>query len=115
VSLKDAPVELDTSMPSILRFSQPDTGTSMSARSDIYGRPDLYDMEYEGASNHDAHFFARLLARVRPRRVLELACDRAAIRRLPVRALRPHVALCGHHGTPATSVRASSSVLAQPE
>jgi len=43
-------------------------------RSDIYGRPDLYDMEYEGASNQDAHFFARLLARVRPRRVLELAC-----------------------------------------
>jgi SAM-dependent methyltransferase len=31
-------------------------------------------MEYEGASNHDAEFFARLLARVRPRRVLELAC-----------------------------------------
>jgi len=31
-------------------------------------------MEYEGASNQDAHFFARLLARVRPRRVLELAC-----------------------------------------
>jgi len=31
-------------------------------------------MEYEGASNEDAHFFARVLARVRPRRVLELAC-----------------------------------------
>src|SRR5262249_7744687 len=39
-----------------------------------YARPDVYDMEYEGASNHDARFFARLLARVRPRRVLELAC-----------------------------------------
>jgi ubiquinone/menaquinone biosynthesis C-methylase UbiE len=48
--------------------------TCVSRRSDIYGRPDLYDMEYEGASNQDAHFFARLLARVRPRRVLELAC-----------------------------------------
>src|SRR5262245_50819136 len=48
--------------------------THVSRRSDIYGRPDLYDMEYEGASNQDAHFFARLLARVRPRRVLELAC-----------------------------------------
>jgi SAM-dependent methyltransferase len=46
----------------------------MSTRSDIYARPDVYDMEYEGASNHDARFFARLLARVRPRRVLELAC-----------------------------------------
>ena len=48
--------------------------TRASNRSDIYARPDLYDMEYEGASNEDAHFFARLLARVRPRRVLELAC-----------------------------------------
>ena len=47
------------------------TGTS---RSDVYARPDVYDMEYEGASNHDARFFARLLARVRARRVLELAC-----------------------------------------
>ena len=39
-------------------------------RSDVYARPDIYDMEYEGAGNHDA----RLLARVRRRRVLELAC-----------------------------------------
>jgi ubiquinone/menaquinone biosynthesis C-methylase UbiE len=46
----------------------------VAARSDIYTRPDVYDMEYAGASNHDARFFARLLARVRPRRVLELAC-----------------------------------------
>jgi ubiquinone/menaquinone biosynthesis C-methylase UbiE len=34
----------------------------------------VYDLEYAGASNHDARFFARLAARVRPRRVLELAC-----------------------------------------
>jgi ubiquinone/menaquinone biosynthesis C-methylase UbiE len=54
------------------RFDQ--TGTGMSIRSDIYARPDIYDMEYEGASNSDARFFARLLARVRPRRVLALAC-----------------------------------------
>jgi ubiquinone/menaquinone biosynthesis C-methylase UbiE len=54
------------------RFNQPGTGTS--TRSDVYARPDVYDMEYEGASNHDARFFARLLARIRPRRVLELAC-----------------------------------------
>jgi ubiquinone/menaquinone biosynthesis C-methylase UbiE len=46
----------------------------VSTRSDVYARPDIYDMEYAGASNHDAQFFARLLARVRPRRVLELAC-----------------------------------------
>src|SRR5215470_7099254 len=49
------------------------TGSFVSD-ADIYGRPDIYDMEYEGATNHDARFFARLLARVRPRRVLELAC-----------------------------------------
>src|SRR5262252_2430871 len=44
------------------------------SRTDIYARPDLYAMEYEGAANEDVHFLARLLARVRPRRVLELAC-----------------------------------------
>jgi ubiquinone/menaquinone biosynthesis C-methylase UbiE len=49
-------------------------GTHVSNRSDIYARPDVYDMEYEGASNEDAHFFARMAARFRPRRVLELAC-----------------------------------------
>src|SRR5262245_57297158 len=53
-------------------FQQPSTSTS--TRTDVYARPDVYDMEYQGASNHDARFFARLLARVRPRRVLEFAC-----------------------------------------
>lgn len=48
--------------------------TARATRSEIYGRPDVYDMEYEGSENDDARFFARLLARVRPRRVLELAC-----------------------------------------
>jgi ubiquinone/menaquinone biosynthesis C-methylase UbiE len=48
--------------------------TRVADRSDIYGRPDVYDMEYAGANNEDAHFFARLVARVRPHRVLELAC-----------------------------------------
>jgi len=46
----------------------------VSVRSDIYARPDVYDMEYAGARNEDAQFLSRLLARVRPRRVLELAC-----------------------------------------
>src|SRR5262249_52429642 len=54
------------------RFNE--LGTRLSPRSDIYTRPDVYEMEYEGSSNHDARFFARLLARLRPRRVLELAC-----------------------------------------
>ena len=44
-----------------------------SARSEIYSRPDLYDLEHSGATNHDARFFARLLSRARPRRVLEFA------------------------------------------
>ena len=42
--------------------------------SEVYARPDVYDMEYAGASNDDARFLARLLARVRPRRVAEFAC-----------------------------------------
>jgi len=46
----------------------------VATRSEIYARPDVYDMEYDGAVNDDARFFARLLARVRPRRVLEFAC-----------------------------------------
>jgi SAM-dependent methyltransferase len=54
------------------RVNQP--GTGGSTRSDVYARPDVYDMEYAGADHHDARFFARLLARARPRRVLELAC-----------------------------------------
>src|SRR5262245_57596721 len=49
-------------------------GAISSTPSTIYARPDVYDLEYEGADNHDARFFARLLARVRPRRVLEFAC-----------------------------------------
>lgn len=47
---------------------------SVVTRSEIYARPDLYDMEYAGAANDDARFFARALANIRPRRVLEFAC-----------------------------------------
>lgn len=54
------------------RFTHRTAGPS--TRSDIYARPDLYEMEYAGDRNDDARFFARLLARTRPRRVLELAC-----------------------------------------
>ncbi|MGH9159089.1 MAG: class I SAM-dependent methyltransferase, partial [Vicinamibacteraceae bacterium] len=78
-STEDAPplgAMSDTS-PASSRLGTPSfgrVGTAMATRPDIYARPDVYDMEYEGAGNHDAHFFARLLARVRPRRVLELAC-----------------------------------------
>src|SRR5262245_1064534 len=44
------------------------------SRSEIYARPDVYDMEYAGADNQDAEFFAKLLERVESRRVLEFAC-----------------------------------------
>jgi SAM-dependent methyltransferase len=47
---------------------------ALATRSEIYARPDVYDMEYDGAANEDAGFLARLLERVRPRRVLEFAC-----------------------------------------
>ena len=57
-------------MPSVLARSV----STRSEVNEVYARPDVYDMEYAGASNDDARFFARLLARVRPRRVLELAC-----------------------------------------
>lgn len=36
------------------RFDQPSAGTS--TRTDVYARPDVYDMEYAGASNEDAAF-----------------------------------------------------------
>src|SRR5262245_39415762 len=76
-------------MSSILshpRFNQ--TGTDRSARSDVYGRPDVYDMEYAGATNDDAHFFARLLAQVRARRVLEFACGTGRVTFTLAAALR---------------------------
>ena len=66
----------------------------LSNRSDIYGRPDLYDMEYAGASNEDAHFFARLVARVRPRRVLELACGSGRVT-LTLAAALPRAEIVG--------------------
>lgn len=67
---------------------------SESNRSDIYARPDLYEMEYEGASNEDAHFFARVLARLRPRRVLELACGSGRVT-FTLAAALPRVEIVG--------------------
>ena len=39
----------------------------------IYRRPDDYDLEHEG-DDEDIGFYRRLVERLRPRRVLELAC-----------------------------------------
>ena len=69
-------------------------GTGKSIRSDIYARPDVYELEYEGDSNQDARFFARLLARVRPRRVLELACRSGRVT-FPLAAALPIAEIVG--------------------
>ncbi len=61
-------------------------------------------MEYEGASNHDAHFFARVLARRRPRHVLEFACGSGRVT-LTLAAALPMAAIVG--------VDSSNNMLAQ--
>jgi len=66
----------------------------MATPPDIYARPDVYDMEYEGAGDDDARFFARLLARVNPRRVLELACGSGRIT-YTIAAALPEAAIVG--------------------
>lgn len=63
-------------------------GAGATARSAVYARPDIYDMEYAGASHDDARFFACLLARLRPRRVLEFACGSGRITFTLAAALR---------------------------
>src|SRR5262245_46777029 len=63
-------------------------------QSDIYARPDLYAMEYEGAPNEDVQFLARLLARFRPRRVLELACGSGRVT-FPIAAALPNAEIVG--------------------
>jgi ubiquinone/menaquinone biosynthesis C-methylase UbiE len=68
--------------------------TAMAARSEIYARPDLYDMEYEGARNADAWFIARLLSRTRPRRVAELACGSGRVT-LTLAAALPEAEIIG--------------------
>jgi len=47
-------------------------------RSDIYARPDVYDMEYESADNHDARFFARWQSLLRGQHAMDEGdCDRS--------------------------------------
>src|SRR5262245_40263788 len=67
---------------------------SVPTRSDIYARPDLYAMEYAGAANEDVQFLARLLARFRPRRVLELACGSGRVT-FPLAAALPRAEIVG--------------------
>jgi ubiquinone/menaquinone biosynthesis C-methylase UbiE len=58
----------------VRQFQERDTSGAGERRTDIYARPDLYDLEHASSGNADARFFARVLARARARRVLELAC-----------------------------------------
>lgn len=81
-------------MSVVLPIGRPSSRPGRGARTDVYARPDVYDMEYAGASNEDARFFARLLARVRPRRVLELACGTGRIA-LTLAAALPRTEIVG--------------------
>ena len=47
--------------------------------SEIYERPDVYELEYAESDEEDVRFFTRVLARIRPARVLELACGSGRI------------------------------------
>jgi SAM-dependent methyltransferase len=88
------------SLRSIGRSSRSDQANASNNRrrvstlSDIYARPDLFDMEYAGASDQDAQFVARLIGRVRPRRVLEMACGSGRVTFTLARAL-PKVEIAG--------------------
>jgi SAM-dependent methyltransferase len=73
-------------------FRVPDA--DRAARSDVYARPDVYDLEHAGDRNEDARFFARLLRRVRPRRVLELACGTGRVA-VTLAAALPNAAIVG--------------------
>lgn len=59
-----------------------------STPSDIYERPDLYELEYAESDEEDVRFFTRALARLRPTRVLELACGSGRITYALAAALR---------------------------
>lgn len=61
-------------MSTVLRFPPSPRNQRRGYGGQVYARPDIYDMEYAGSDNADAHFFAALLKRRRPRRVLEFAC-----------------------------------------
>ena len=86
------PIDRPSSRRPRARFASP--GPATSTRTDVYARPDVYDMEYAGDTNEDARFFARLLARVRPRRVLELACGTGRVA-LALAAALPRTEIVG--------------------
>jgi len=78
-------------MNTIVRSSPAD---ERPTRTEIYARPDVYDMEHAGTGNPDAHFIARLLMSVRPRRVLEFACGSGRVS-LTLAAHLPYAEIVG--------------------
>ena len=66
---------------------------------EIYERPDDYDLEHEG-DDLDARFYARLLRRLHPARVVEFGCGSGRITRALAAAL-PHSRIVGVDASPA--------------
>lgn len=56
--------------------------------SDIYERPDVYELEYAESDDADLRFWSRALARHTPGRIAELACGAGRITYALARALR---------------------------
>ena len=56
--------------------------------SDIYGRPDVYELEYAESDEEDLRFWIRALARLKPARILELACGAGRVTYALATALR---------------------------
>ena len=64
----------------VRRLPEKDDHRAMaSTPTDIYERPDVYELEYAESDEEDVRFFTRALARLRPARVLELACGAGRI------------------------------------
>lgn len=58
------------------------------AATEIYERPDVYELEYAESDDADVRFYTRALLRVRPARVLELACGSGRVTFAVAAALR---------------------------
>jgi SAM-dependent methyltransferase len=56
--------------------------------SDIYDRPDVYELEYAESEEEDSRFYARALGRLAPSRILELACGSGRVTFALATALR---------------------------
>jgi SAM-dependent methyltransferase len=73
----------------------------------IYRRPRDYDLEHEG-DDEDIDFYLRLVTRLKPRRVLELACGSG-------RVTIPLAALGAEHGFDVVGLELADEMLAEAE